>query len=557
LTGTHPAIKIIAEILEIWRRGMTPQSARANGMKNTNAAGNGHHRTEPTLRASTAPHHRARHLKSSLFAILACILLLTPLAVKAQVQSIVTSNTAFALDLYGQLATNEGNLFFSPYSISTCLAMLYAGAAGDTEAQMSRVLGFETNQPKFASLFGQLQSELEAKQQTNVIELNIANALWTQVGFPFLPSFLETATNQYQANVNQANFVTKGAAATAEINDWVAQETQNKIQNILPPGNINAYTRLVLANAIYFLGVWTYAFAETNTSTQPFYLSGTSQEAVPLMYQPVPTASNGLSRLSLPVPGTPMFNYMETNGFQAIQLNYASNALFSMVILLPSQIDGWGQLEQQLSPAFLSNVLAQMSPQYVKIYLPRFTLESYFSLTGTLAGMGMPDAFTPDVADFSGVDGMEDLYITFIYHKAWGQVNEAGTQAAAATVVGVGTAVVGGPIEPPTIYVFRADHPFLFFIRDNQTGSLLFLGRLSDPGQSPATPVPTPQLAIAPSGNNLKLSWPYPSTGWTLQQTSDLTSTNWTPTGGVSNDGTNNFFTITPSSGNMFFLLRQ
>jgi serpin B len=527
-------------------------------MKNTNVAGNGHQRTEPTLRASTAPQRRAHHFKTSLFAILACILLLTPLAARAQVQSIVTSNTAFALDLYGQLATNEGNLFFSPYSISTCLAIVYAGAAGGTETQMSQGLGFETNQQKFASLFGELQSELEAEQQTNVIELNIANALWTQVGYPFLPSFLETATSQYQANVNQANFITNAAAVTAEINNWVAQETQNKIQNILPPGSINAETRLVLANAIYFLGVWTYAFAQTNTSTQPFYLSDTSEEEVPLMYQPVPTASNGLSGWSFPVAGTPMFNYMETNDFQAIQLNYASNELFSMVILLPTQMDGWGQLEQQLSPAFLSNVLAQMTPQYVKIYLPRFTLGSYFSLAATLGGMGMPDAFTPGVADFSGIDGMEDLFITFIYHKAWGQVNEAGTQAAAATVTGVGTAAEGGgPSESPPIHVFRADHPFLFFIRDNQSGSLLFLGRLADPGQSPATPVPTPQLAIALSANNLKISWPYPSPGWTLQQTSDLTTTNWTPTGGVSNDGINNSITIAPSSGNMFFLLRQ
>ena len=162
------------------------------------------------------------------------------MAATAQVQSLVASNTTFALNLYSQLATNSGNLFFSPYSISTCLAMLYAGASGNTEQQMSQVLGFGTNQQQFASLFGQLQAELEADQQTNAIELNIANALWTQEGFPFLPSFLETATNQYQANVNQADFATDADAATQAINNWVAQETQNKIQNIVPPGFINA-----------------------------------------------------------------------------------------------------------------------------------------------------------------------------------------------------------------------------------------------------------------------------------------------------------------------------
>ena len=205
----------------------------------------------------------------------------------AQVQSLVASNTAFSLNLYRQLATNSGNLFFSPYSISTCLAMLYAGASGNTEQQMSQVLGFATNQQQFASTFGDLQRELEANQEPNVIELNIANALWTQEGYPFLPAFLATATNQYQANINQADFVTEAGAMTEEINDWVAQETQNKIQNILSPGMVNPDTVLVLANAIYFLGVWTTSFEATNTSTQPFYLSSTSQVDAPLMHQPV------------------------------------------------------------------------------------------------------------------------------------------------------------------------------------------------------------------------------------------------------------------------------
>jgi serpin B len=479
-----------------------------------------------------------------LLALLGCILLLRPATSHAQVQSLVASNTAFALDLYGELATNEGNLFFSPYSISTCLAMIYTGAAGNTEAQMSDVLGFETNQQQFASLFGDLQSELETNQEPNVIELNIANALWTQIGFPFLPSFLDTATNQYQANVNQANFITNAAAVTEEINDWVAQETQNKIQNVLAPGSINANTVLVLANAIYFLGTWTEAFAETNTSNEPFYLSTNIQVEAPMMHQLAPNEGGG--------GGSGIaFNFMETNDFQAIALPYGSNQV-SMVILLPSQIDGLPQLEQQLTPAFLAGVLAQMTPRFIEVYLPRFTLESVFDLADTLAEMGMPDAFTPFVADFSGIDGAEDLYISFVRHEAWVQVNEAGTEAAATTVIGVVTGVA-----PPPRPVFRADHPFIFLIQDTQSGSILFMGRLANPSQSPATPVPSPQLAIALSGNSLRISWPYPSAGWTLQQNSDLTTTNWTPTGGVSNDGTNNFFTITPSPGNLFFHLSQ
>ena len=413
---------------------------------------NGHSGDRPSLLDSTLLNDRAQRMKTTLLVLLDLIIVAAPMAGTAQVQSVVAGNTAFALNLYSQLATNSGNMFFSPYSISTCLAMLYAGAGGDTEQQMSQVLGFGTNQEQFASLFGELQAELQTDLQTNAIELNIANALWVQEGFPFLPAFLETATNQYQANVKQADFVTGADAATQAINDWVAQETQNKILNIVPPGAINADTLAVLANAIYFLGKWTTSFAETNTSTQPFYLSSTSFVEAPLMHQPLGVDGNG----------NPLtFNYMDnwhwsgglfggyiipTNGFQALELPYGSNQL-SMVILLPSQIDGLGQLEQQLSPSFLSNVLSQMVPQPVEIYLPRFTLESSFKLNVTLAAMGMPDAFTPGVADFSGIDGNTDLYVNFVLHKAWGQVNESGTEAAAATVVDTGGS--SGGAGPP------------------------------------------------------------------------------------------------------------
>ncbi len=486
-----------------------------------------------------------------------CILVicaaLLPKNVAAQVQSLVAENSAFALKLYPQLATNSGNIFFSPYSISTCLAMTYAGARGNTEAQMSAVFGFDTNQQQFAATFNQLQNQLQSDQQTNGLELNIANALWTQVGFPFLPDFLQTATNQYQANLNQADFTTEAAAVAQAINDWVAQETQNKIQDLVPPGAIDAATRMVLANAIYFKGAWTYTFAETNTSVQPFYLSSTNQVEVPLMHQPSV------------VPGivVPEFNYVQTADFQALELPYGSNQL-SMTILLPTRIDGLDQLERQLSPSFLSNVLAHLVPRNIDIYLPRFTNESSFSLSSTLSQMGMPDAFSPGVADFSGMDGMHDLFLSFVVHKAWCQVDEAGTEAAAATATGVATSS-SGPPPPP----FRADHPFVFFIRDTQTGSLLFIGRLANPGSSPGTPVSVPQLSLTRVGNLLSLSWPYPSTPWTLQQSPNLSGTNWTPVAArgaiisgwpfaqVPSDGTNNVLSLFPPAGNLFFRLSR
>jgi serpin B len=347
---------------------------------------------------------------------------------------------------------------------------------------MAQVLGFDTDQQQFSSTFGELQRELEGLRKLKGIEFHLANALWAQKGYPFLPAFLETATGQYQANVKQANFITGANAATAAINLWVARETQDKIQDILPPGSLNQDTRLVLANAIYFKGAWAKPFKKTETLTQPFYLSDTAQVEAPLMQK------------------LDAVNYMETSDFQAVELPYGAKSASmlitvgegvaradaavpnggnpaSMVILLPRQVDGYGELEAQLSPAFLSSVLSQMTEQNVQIFLPRFTLESGFDLAKTLAEMGMPDAFGPE-ADFSGIDGTTTLSISHVFHKAWGEVDEAGTQAAASTVVTIITTVA--PL-PPATPVFRADHPFIFFIRDTQSGSILFLGRLADP----------------------------------------------------------------------------
>jgi serpin B len=454
--------------------------------------------------------------------------------VSAQVQSLVASNTAFGLNLYGRLAANSDNVFFSPYSISTCLAMLYAGAGGDTAQQMSQVLGFGTNQAQLPSVFGELQRQLEASQDTNTIDLNIANALWTQVGFPFVPAFLDTATGQYQASVNQADFVTSADAATQAINSWAAQETQGKIQNLVPPGSLTPLTRLVLANAIYFKGAWSVAFEPTNTVTQPFYLSSTTQVTAPLMHQP------SLDTLE--------YGYFAATNFQALELPYGSNQV-SMVILLPSQADGYRLLEQQLSPAFFDAVLAQLRKQPVEIFLPKFTLESSFDLTSTLAQMGMPKAFLPGGADFSGIDSAKDLYVSFVFHKAWGEVNEQGTEAAAATVGGVSTTVVG--IGNPK---FRADHPFIFFIRDTQSGSVLFMGRLVNPGQSTGA---APQLQVGlDSVGRLSISWPNSPEPFVLQDNSSLMTTTWrTVTNAPTVIGPQIQVVLSRSPGNKFYRL--
>ncbi len=377
----------------------------------------------------------------------------------AQTQSLVEGNTALALDIYGQLKASPGNLFFSPYSISTALAMTYAGARGETEKQMGRVLHFGKEQPQLHAAFGELQRQLNEASKQKGLELSIANALWAQKGHPFLPAFLETAKGDYQANLDQADFRTEADAARGEINRWVAQQTKDKIHEILPPGSLDHLTRLVLANAIYFKGVWTKPYDKAETSNQPFYLSAARQVDVPLMHQ------------------FDDVRYMENSEFQAVELPYSSGEL-SMVILLPHRVEGCGTLENRLTPDLLSRSLAQMKRQKVEIFLPRFKLESSFKLNDTLGSMGMLDAFGPE-ADFSGMDGSRNLFISGVFHKAWGEVNEEGTEAAAATAVAVAASAVMKPLPPPP--VFRADHPFIFFIRETRSASLLFLGRLANP----------------------------------------------------------------------------
>ena len=379
----------------------------------------------------------------------------------ARAKSLAENNTAFALALYGRLKAAPGNLFFSPYSVSTALAMTYAGARGDTGKQMARILHFDQGKEQIHSSFGELQRQLNEAGGRKGIELNVANALWAQNGHPFLPSFLAVATGDYQAGVNHTDFKTGAEAARGEINHWVAQKTKDRIKDILPPRSLSALTRLVLVNAIYFKGVWTRPYDKAQTSDQPFHRSTASQMDVPLMHH------------------LDDVRYMENGDFQAVELPYRGGEL-SMVVLLPRQVDACGELENRLTPALLADALSQMKQQKIEIFLPRFRLESSFNLSDTLAGMGMSDAFSAK-ADFSGIDGTRDLFISCVFHKAWGEVNEEGSEAAAATAVAVDAMAVRRPPPPPP--VFRADHPFLFLIRDTASGSILFLGRLADPAR--------------------------------------------------------------------------
>jgi serpin B len=374
------------------------------------------------------------------------------------IESVAGGNTAFALNLYARLKTADGNLFFSPYSISTCLAMTYAGARGDTAAQMAQTLHFDPNQNQLAASFGELQTQLNTEQKKKGIELDIANGLWAQKDQPFLPAFLDVAKQSYGANLKQVDFRTHADIARTEINDWVDHKTKGKITGLIQPGVLGPATRLVLVNAIYFNGSWAREFDKHSTTKAPFTVTPQQKPEVPLMDL------------------TADFKNAEVDGLQLLELPYAGDDL-SMIVLLPRELDGLKGVEDLLNTQTLDRWLAQAREQKVAVSLPKFKLSAQFSLAKPLAEMGMTDAFSPS-ANFSGVDGERDLFISAVVHKAFVDVNEEGTEAAAATGVVMRMTAVMMPRPMP---IFRADHPFIFLIRDNHSGSIFFLGRLVDP----------------------------------------------------------------------------
>jgi serpin B len=377
----------------------------------------------------------------------------------ADTTPLVTGNNQFAFDLYAKLKSNDGNLFFSPYSISTCLAMTWAGARGNTESQMAGALHFDTNQSRVHSQFADLQNQLNAVQNKKAVALNIANGLWAQKDHAFLPDFLKIATGDYAAKIQSVDFHTAAERIAGEINDWVSGKTAGRIQNLIPTGALDASTRLVLVNAIYFKGRWVSPFKTNKTEPAPFQTASGQDVSAQLMNL---TANFGYAE--------------EPDGLQLLELPYVGNDL-SMVVLLPAETNSFKDFENSVTAENLAFWLGQARHQKVNVFLPKFKLTGQFSLGDTLAGLGMTDAFS-DHADFSGMDGAHDLYISAVIHKAFVEVNEEGTEAAAATGVMVGAMAIARPFDIP---IFRADHPFVFLIRDVHSGSILFLGRITDP----------------------------------------------------------------------------
>lgn len=367
-------------------------------------------------------------------------------------KTLVEENTAFALALYSQLKAREGNLFLSPFSISEALAMTYAGARGQTEKEMAKVLHFRLPQDQLHKAFSDLQAKLDTYTKKGHIDLVTANALWVQRGYRFLREFLALMEGRHGAGLHEADFAGATETARQNINNWVEKQTQKKIKELFQPGVLSTSTTLVLANALYFKGRWARKFDRRLTRPDSFFIVREQTVTVDMMYQ------------------TSQFKIETFDTFKALELPYWGEDV-SMVILLPNRIDGLKKLECSLTIKNFSDWMKRLRSSQtarVDIALPRFKLASDFQLKKQLSDMGMPGAFAN--ADFSGMTGSKDLFISSIVHKAMVDVNEEGTEAAAAT-----------GIVMDSIELFRADHPFLFLIVDNSSGTILFLGRMVNP----------------------------------------------------------------------------
>jgi serpin B len=377
----------------------------------------------------------------------------------------VTANNQFARDLYLQLARDpqyaRSNIFFSPFSLSSALAITYEGARGTTADEIRSVFHFPSDNTLLREGFSNVNAGIN-NGDTNYT-LNTANALWAEKTFPFMPDYISTAGCWYSANVTNLDFISKPEASRQTINTWVANRTHDKIQNLLPAGSIDPLTRLVITNAVYFKGIWEKQFDANDTQDADFHISPQNTVIVKMMQRTDEDA---------------VYPYAETANLQVLSIPYAhgTGSGLSMIVLLPKN-DSLAAAETALDPRNLSALEQSISSQRVMIYFPKFKLETQYGLPGTLAAMGMPTAFT-GTADFTGMDGKRDLYISDVVHKAFVNVDEDGTEAAAATgVVMRWNAVVH---ETP-VPVFRADHPFLFLIQDNDTGAILFAGRVVNP----------------------------------------------------------------------------
>lgn len=392
---------------------------------------------------------------------------------QSEADALSAGNRAFAVDLYQQLRSGDGNLIFSPYSISLAMAMVSAGAREKTADQIDSAMHFTLPSPQLHPAFNALDSTLQSlgnPQGTPAptdefnsgddFQLNIANQLWGQADFSFLSDYLDLLAQNYGAGLRTLDFEKDPEAARKTINDWVSEQTRQKIQDLFAQGTIDNNTRLVLANAIYFKASWADPFDQGATSDGDFHLLDGSKVSVPMM-----TSAKAASE------------YLKGSDYQAVSLPYKGWQT-KMIVVLPDE-GKFASFESSLDAAKLDEILKGLSYSDVDLTLPKFKVESEFDLNQTLGSLGIADAFNPDLADFSGMDGKRDLFISQVVHKAYIATDESGTEAAAAT--GIAMEAASMPAATPPVVV--VDRPFLFFIYEQNTGTILFEGRVLDPSK--------------------------------------------------------------------------
>jgi serpin B len=375
-----------------------------------------------------------------------------------ELKGLARSDTAFGLDLFAKIRAQKGNLALSPLSLATALTMIWAGARGETAEQMKKVLHLSGTTEQALSLNGTLLASYQDPELK--VTLRIANRLFVEKMYTLNPSYLDSTKTTFGAPIETVDFRHDADASRQHINAWIAASTQERIKDLFPPKSLDVNTCLVLANAIYFLGDWSVPFLKPSTAATPFHLTSAESHDVPTMHQ------------------ADQFRFAATDGVKLLEMPYEGGAL-AMTLVLPDQVDGLDAVEARLSPAILDSWFGALVADRVDIALPKFEIDPAASLAlgDTLEALGMPFAFNPNKADFTGI-ATPSLYIDKVFHKAFVKLDEKRTEAVAATGV-AGSYKRSGPPKPKA--EFHADHPFLFFLRDVRSGMILFMGRVSDP----------------------------------------------------------------------------
>jgi serpin B len=386
-----------------------------------------------------------------------CLCAIQVWAASGNIRTLVDANDAFAFRLYEEVSQQEGNIIVSPFSVSMAFAMASAGASGQTVTEMRETLGLTSLDRDVHQSFRLLRQEIGGALKSGSVTLKMANALWLQDGFITKESFTNTVERDYCACVRKADFVNHPQLAVNQINRWVNEATYGRIPVIIGAEHITPLTRFILLNTIYFKGQWSSRFLSMNTKAEPFYVTAETSVKVPMMRQ------------------TQSFKMAETEDAVILELPYKGGG-FSMVLFLPHKRDGLRALEKLLEPGRVSQWLRELRPEEVEVFLPRFAFEKRIPLNQTLSRLGMPRAFSEEQADFSAVSDEKPLWLSFAFQHAGVMVDEEGTTAWAATAAG---GEMLGAKPPPRI--FKADHPFIFMITENKTGSILFLGRMIQP----------------------------------------------------------------------------